>query len=244
MCTSFIHRRKDILIAMNFDNNGMKFEIDTKDPKQFTVLVDGGRGKVPSFGVNSDGTFINHLMVDSNGKGLYKRPSKKVTSTVKLVKDVLSGIISQEDLNSYLQKIEVVNVPDYSVHNMICDKGGNVWIVEPGRGIIYSPTKDTPYFIMSNFSLCDYNATGLMNGSGINRYEIAEEALCKADDLDVNGAFKVLESAMQKDGEWITAFSMVYSQKEQAVYYCFNGDFENIFQYTFDKVINRNIEKP
>jgi hypothetical protein len=215
---------------MNFDNNGMKFAIDTKDPEQFTVLIDGGRGKVPSFGVNSDGMFVNHLTVDSNGKGTYKRPSLKVTNTSKLVKDILNGTIFQDNINSYLQNIEVVNVPDFSIHNMISDNNGNVWIVEPGRGIIYSPTKETPYFIMSNFSLCDYNITGLLIGSGTERYKAAEKMLSEAYDLDVSGAFKILQSVMQKEGEWITAFSMVYSQREHAVYYCLNGNFEEILK--------------
>lgn len=233
MCTSFVHRKEDILIGMNFDNNGMNYRIDTKDSKQFVVLVDGGRGKVPSFGLNKDGMFINHLMVDSNGKGLYKRPSKKVTSTTKLVKDVLNGDINLEVLDSYLKEMEIVNVPDYSVHNMICDKHGNVWVAEPGRGIIHSPAKEIHYYIMTNFSLCDFKETGILNGTGTGRYEIAEKMLSREENLDVKGAFGILESVMQKDGEWKTALSMVYSQKEQAVYYCLDGDFKDIHQYSF-----------
>ena len=234
MCTSFIQRKEDILIAMNFDNNFMNYSINTKDPKQFVVLADGGRGKNPSFGVNSEGVFINHIMVDSNGKGLYKRPSKKVTSTIKLVKEVLNGTIISEDLCTYLENMEIVNVPDFSIHNMICDKQGNVWVIEPGRGIIHSPAKDKPYFIMSNFSLCDYKETGLLTGSGVDRYEIADEMLSKADNLDVEGAFKILESVMQKDGEWKTTVSIVYSKKEQVVYYCIDGDFGKIHKYLFE----------
>jgi hypothetical protein len=237
MCTSFIHRKDDILIAMNFDNNGMQYEINTKDPNQFTVLVNGGKGKVPSFGINSDSVFINHLMVNSNGKGLYKRPSKRITNTARLVKDVLNGLISPDDLSSYLQTIEIVNVPDFSIHNMICNKNGDVWVIEPGRGIIYSPMKETPYFIMTNFSLCDYKATKLLTGSGIERYKTAEKLLSECDTLDVDGAFKILESVMQKKGEWITAFSMVYSQKERTVYYCFNGDYDKILQYSFSTLV-------
>lgn len=233
MCISFIKRKDDIIIAMNFDNNEMNYSINTKDPKQFVVLIDGGRGKCPSFGVNSEGMFINHLMVDSNGKGLYKRPSKKVTSTIKLVKEVLDGTIISEDLCTYLEKMEIVNVPELSIHNMICDNDGNVWITEPGRGIIHSPAKDTPYFIMSNFSLCDYKETGLLTGSGVDRYEIADEMLSNADNLDVKGAFKILESVMQKNGEWKTAVSIVYSKKEQAVYYCIDGDFGVKHKYLF-----------
>jgi hypothetical protein len=218
---------------MNFDNNGMKFGINTKDPKQFNVFVNTRSGDITSFGVNSDGVFINHLIVDSNGKGIYKRPSKYVNHTSKLVKDILNGTIPSDDIGSYMQRVEIVNVPDYSIHNMICDRSGNVWVAEPGRGIIHSPVNEASYFILTNFSLCDYKATGLLDGSGVDRYKITEELLSKADELDVNGAFKILEAAMQKDVEWITDFSMVYSQQEKTVYYCFERDFNNIQKYSF-----------
>lgn len=233
MCTSFTGRKDDVLIAMNFDNNGMPFNISAKDPKQFVVLVDGGGGKYPSFGVNSDGTFINNLIVDSNGKGLYKRASKKVTHTSKFAGDILAGTIPPDEINLYLENIEVVNGPDFSVHNMIVDKGGNVWVVEPGRGIIYSPANETPYFVMSNFSLCDFEKSGKLEGGGTDRYKAAQDLLDKADNLNVDTAFQILEAVKQSDGEWTTAFSMVYSRRENAVYYCFNGDFKNILKYSF-----------
>lgn len=233
MCTSFVHRGNDILVAMNFDNNGMKFGINTKDPKQFNLFVNTKSGNITSFGVNSDGIFINHLMVDSNGKGLYKRPSKYVNHTSKLVKEILNGTIPSYDIGDYLERVEIVNIPNYSIHNMICDNNGNVWITEPGRGVIQSPVREAHYFILSNFSMCDYRATGLLKGSGVDRYKITEELLSKADYLDVNGAFKILEAAVQKDGEWITDFSMVYSQQQKTVYYCFERHFNNILRYSF-----------
>jgi hypothetical protein len=116
---------------------------------------------------------------------------------------------------------------------MISDKEGNVWVVEPGRGIIHSPAKETPYSIMSNFSLLDYKETGLLTGTGTDRYVTADKMLCKAGNLDVNGAFEILEAVSQRDGEWETAFSMVYSHREGSVYYCFDGDFEKILHYAF-----------
>ncbi|WP_026478218.1 hypothetical protein [Alkaliphilus transvaalensis] len=232
MCTSFIERRDSVFVAMNFDNNGMPFNLK-KDLKSFVVFVDGGRGKYPSFGVNSDGTFINNLMVDSNGKGLYKRASKKVTHTSKLVGDVLDRIIEPDEINRYLENIEVVNGPDFSVHNMIVDRHGNVWVVEPGRGVICSPTKETPYFVMTNFSLCDYKESGELKGDGIDRYKTAKKLLDKPDNLDVGAAFQILEAVKQSSGEWTTSFSMVYSQKESSVYYCVNGDFKNISRHSF-----------
>ncbi|WP_243122173.1 hypothetical protein [Clostridium thermarum] len=140
---------------MNFDNNGMEYTIDTKKTNWFTILVDGERGRHPSFGVDRYGRFFNNLVVNLNRKGLYKRASKKVTHTSKLITDILNGGICTENSGEYLENIEVVNMPQWSSHNMICDSNANVWGVELGRGNISNPTKSSPYFVMTNFSLWD-----------------------------------------------------------------------------------------
>jgi len=218
---------------MNFDNNGMKYSINTNNPNQFTVLVDGGRGKYPSFGVDYKGLFVNNLVVDSNGKGLYKRPSKKVTHTTKLITDILNGNILEEDIDTYLKSIEVVNTPDWSCHNMVCDSNANVWIVEPGRGNLYSPAATSPYFVMTNFSLWD-----CMNENpncDCRRYNAVTNELAKVSEISVDEAFRILELAKQSDNEWITAFSMVYSKHANAVYYCVDGDFSKKYEYKFPK---------
>lgn len=229
MCTSFVWRKnEDVLVAMNFDNNGIKFSLSLKDPNQFTVIAGGA----PSFGVNSKGAFINHLAVDTNGKGAYKR-GKNVIHTIKLITDVLSGKLEQENIGKFLSDNEIVNVPDNSCHCMISDKTGNVWIVEPGRGIISSPASESPYYIMTNFSLYDYIKSGKMNGSGADRYKTADSLLSKAKDLDVTKAFEVLNAVKQYGDEWRTEFSMVYAQKENAVYYCYNAEYQSTHKYAF-----------
>ena len=227
MCTSFISRNQDTIIGMNFDNNGMKYSINTSIPGQFTVWVDGGRGKYPSFGVNGSGVFFNNLVVNSNGKGMYKRPSRKVTHTTKLVTDILNEAIQAENLDSYLKSIEVVNTPGWSCHNMICDAEANVWIVEPGRGNIYSPAEASPYFVMTNFSLWDFIYEN--TSCDCIRYKTVTEELSKSNEVTIDTAFQILESAKQSAGEWVTAFSMVYSKKAHAVYYCLDGDFSKRF---------------
>ena len=232
MCTSFAWRKDNVLVAMNFDNNGAPFSLSLKDPKQFVVLCGGA----PSFGVNSNGSFVNHLMVNSNGNGLYKR-GKNVVHTIKLITDILSGKLSQENINTFLSEKEVVNVPDNSCHSMITDKIGNVWVAEPGRGILYSPADESPFYLMTNFSLIDYKASGKIEGSGADRYIISDGLLNKATYLDVARAFEILEAVKQSEGEWQTAFSMVYSQKENAVYYCYNGEFQNIQKYNLNTAI-------
>jgi len=231
MCTSFIYREQDIIIGMNFDNNGMKYSVDTKNPNWFTVLVDGGRGKYPSFGVDSSGRFFNNLVVNSNGKGLYKRPSKKVTHTTKLITDILNGVICAEKLEDFLKNVEVVNTPDWSCHNMICDSNANVWIIEPGRGNIFSPVGSTSYFAMTNFSLYDYMNDN--NNCECNRYKIATSELSKVKEINIDKAFKILDSVKQVNGEWVTSLSVVYSKKTHSVHYCFEGDFNKRYEYIF-----------
>ena len=86
---------------------------------------------------------------------------------------------------------------------------------------------------MTNFSLCDYKEGNIITGSGCDRYEKVQTLLADTNTLDVNGAFKVLEATRQI-GAWNTEFSMVYSQKENAVYYYFNGNFNDITKYSFE----------
>ncbi|EKQ54476.1 MULTISPECIES: hypothetical protein [unclassified Clostridium] len=231
MCTSFIHRGNDTIIGMNFDNNGMKYTIDTKKSNWFTVLVDGGRGKHPSFGIDSCGRFFNNLVVNSNGKGLYRRPSKKITHTTKLILDILNGVILPENLNEYLNNVEVVNTPDWSCHNMICDSDANVWVIEPGRGNINNTANSSQFFVMTNFSLWDYFYEKVECDCA--RFKTVSGELENTKELNVETAFNILDSASQRNGEWVTAFSMVYSKKFNTVYYCFDGNFNERFEYKF-----------
>ena len=231
MCTSFIYRGLDTIIGMNFDNNGMKYSIDTKNPNWFTIQVDGGHGKYPSFGVDSSGRFFNNLVVNSNGKGLYRRPSKKVTHTTKLIKDILNGVICVENLEEYLSTIEVVNTPDWSCHNMICDSNSNVWVIEPGRGNIRNQANSSSYFVMTNFSLWDSLYKNIE--CNCDRFKIVSHTLEKAEKVDIEKAFSILEATSQRNGQWTTSFSMVYSKNLNTVYYCLDGNFNEGFEYKF-----------
>ena len=230
MCTCFVNRGNDLIIAMNFDNNGMKFELNTKTPKSFVVDVNTDFGKQPSFGISPEKIFVNNLYMDSNGKGLYKRTGKTRTLTTYLVKDILEGKLNQNDLNDYLDKMEIVNAPNLCTHNLIADKKGNVWIIEPGRGNIKNMANKSQYYIMTNFSLIDYNEGKKYTDCGIDRYNEVKDNLKKVKNLSIKKAFEILEKVKQT-GEWKTDFSMVYSKNENKVYYCYNSEYKNILEY-------------
>lgn len=234
MCTSFVFRGDNVLVGMNFDNNGMKFRLSDKEIDKFYVSVKFEGREVPSFGVNKRGIFVNQLMVDSNGLGEYKRAGKKVTHTTKLVADLLYEKIEFDILEAYLAQKEVVNVPGVSSHNMLVNKLGEVWVTEPGRGNIHQLRDETPFFVMSNCSVCDIVRSNKVEGSGADRYEKALQQLMKGNkDFSVKEAFEVLNEVKQTQGDWITEFSMVYSANEDAVYYCYNHDFEDIKKHKF-----------
>lgn len=230
MCTSFISRKGDTYIAMNFDNNGMKYIIDTKKPGWFIVYVNTGKIKSPSFGIHKNGMFFNNLCVDSNGKGDYRR-IKGVTHTTKLIANIIDGKLDTDNLNAFLSQTEIVNVPDWSTHNMICDEYGNVWIIEPGRGNMYNAVDQFEFCIMTNTSLLDAKNAGKC--VDCFRYETAEKLLKECNKMNVDKAFSILDAVKQDKGEWLTDFSMVFSKKEQKVYYCQNHDFSNIKEYQF-----------
>jgi len=226
MCLSFVWRRDSVFIGMNFDYR-QPYKLATKDPSKFIVLAQGK----PSFGVNSDGAFINHLMVEPAKTGEYKR-GKNVVHTMKLIQDVLNGSIAQADIGDYLDAKEIVNVPDSSCHCMIADKKGNVWIVEPGRGTIFSPATESPFYLMSNFSLCDCAENCILAGDGVDRYTTALELLRTTKQMDVTMAFEVLAATKQNGGDYPTVFSFVYSRAENAVFYAVDGDFTDLQKFT------------
>jgi len=231
MCTSFVDRRDDLIIAMNFDNNGMPFELNTKD-NVFSIITSTKTGKTPSFGINKKGIFVNNLCMDSNGKGVYKRKSKTINLNVYLINEILEEKIKLDNFEEYLKTMEIVNAPGLSTHNFIVDNKGNVFVIEPGRGYIKNGIKESQYFVMTNFSIIDYNAGKKYTDNGIDRYIEANNMLKKLKKVEIKDAFKILEKVKQT-GEWKTDFSMVYSKNNKTIYYCYNSKFNEIMEYKF-----------
>ena len=47
-----------------------------------------------------------------------------------------------------------------------------------------------------------------------------------------NDMLKLLKE-LKQDGRWGTRISFVYSKNENAVFYCLNGDFDNVGRWDF-----------
>ena len=230
MCTSFIKKIDgNWLIGMNFDNNGMKYTINTRKKDWFIIYVDTGKIKAPSFGIHKSGIFFNNLCVDSNGKGDYKR-SSDVTHTAKFLIGIIDGKIDMEDLKHFLSQTEIVNVPGWSTHNMICTKEGNVWIVEPGRGNSYRKLNNGDFQIMTNKGILDSDGK---DANSCDRYNKVKEVLKKNNIFNIEQAFELLNEVKQNEKEWITEFSLVFDKEKNIVYFVEHQNFEDIKEYVF-----------
>ncbi len=219
MCTSYIKKTEDnYFIGMNFDNNGMKYSINTKKKDWFIVYVDTGKIKAPSFGIHKSGVFFNNLCVDSNGKGDYIRISG-VMHTAKFLMGIVDEKIDVENLEEFLKQTEIVNVPDWSTHNMICTEQGNAWIIEPGRGNRYFELGKGEFQIMTNDSILEKKDD---QNVSCQRFQKVREVLEQEEEFDVTKAFEVLDDVKQQEGDWITEFSLVFDKNARTVFYVEN----------------------
>jgi hypothetical protein len=157
--------------------------------------------------------FINNLMVDSNGEGLYKRQSAKRWVNSSLIGLVMGGGVDMESLRSQIAQVEIVNGPFLSTHNLIADQAGSTLVVEPGRRCISSSREDTGWYVMTNFPLSDYDELVPRNpsGTGADRFRVVDAYLSSQDGLfTVDRAFDLLGRVRQYGPEWKTDLSMVY----------------------------------
>lgn len=239
MCSSFIYRRNgagNIIIGMNFDNNGqMDIHVPKRASARFQMKASGEGWCKTCAAVTDEGTFAAVQLCDNNKLAPWRTPRKGLTNAGALARDVADKRLRPADLTDYLSRVTVTNNPKGSVHDIIADATGRVWLAEPGRGFYESPPEESPFVVMTNFSLMDYWSTGKRREMGASRYDTASQMLENEADLDVAGAFAILKAIHQNSKGWHTDFSMVYSQREHAVYYCLYADFDNITRYAFSK---------
>lgn len=236
MCTSFVYRKENVLIGMNFDNDGKDFRISANDGKSFLVSVKVNNKYFPSIGVNQKGVFVNDALVDANEAGKYKRQSEKRWITTSLIQYIMGSDVQFDDVKEVLGKVEIVNAPKASTHNLIVDSEGNTCVVEPGRKNIFSGGNDSEWCVVTNFPLSDYEEITpiAVSGSGSDRYQTVAEKLANVTKpLTVQQGFEILKSVKQDGPEWKTQLSLIYDEKRQKLYYCLDQKFDAIMEYDF-----------
>lgn len=206
---------------MNFDNDGKKFRVTTKKGYGFLVSVQINGNYYPSIGISANGVFVNNQMVDSNGKGAYKRQTEKRWVNSSLINRVMA-CITLDSLRTQIAGVEIVNGPFISTHNLIADPEGNSLVVEPGRQIISSSRRDSAWYVMTNFPLSDYDEIVPTNpsGSGADRFSQAAAVLSThVGPLSVEQGFNLLHQVSQDGPEWRTDLALIFDPARFEVSY-------------------------
>lgn len=247
MCTSFLYRGNDTVIGMNYDNYGNNLEVAPYDKKLFLVTAKLAGEVHPLLGVRSDGVFINQQFVSPCEGGRF-RTGEGIMSTLDLVEHVLLDRPPKEEIASLLRRhrfvslpdfmlpVEAVGMPKFQIHTLLADVGGDSTIIEPGRGKLEFD-KEQKTVVMSNCSLWEARETGEYQGFGVDRQLVVEERLEKAgESFSVADAFAVLKAAelVEYQGFCSTELSLVYTAKENAVYYCYQREFDQIHRYQME----------
>lgn len=264
MCTGFVRRGKDVIVGFNMDINVEALEYQVyAEPDKFYIGADckeieAELTKIPGLsecyqlenhvrkihGINSNGNFGNQL----NNMDFHKAPfmvGTNVVSIDQIIDDYISGKISFDQIVSIAQEKEItqipkgaVDIPSIAFHSIITDKAGRIMILEPGNG--YSIIKEK-YAVLSNFPILELPgdfSEDRFGYYGKDRYDTAMNMLREStDDFDVKAALKILESVKQV-GRWGTRVSFVYSNNENAVYYCLEGQFNQIQKHSFKKDVS------
>lgn len=243
MCTAFVRSGKDIISGFNMDINPEAFEYDIyANSKEFFVGLKTpleSNTIIKIHGVNSKGNFANQL----NNMDFYKAPYEEFANSLsidRIVDDYISDKITFDDIKTIADTREITQIPNGAVdmptiafHSLITDKEGRIMLLEPGNG--YSVIKEK-YAVLSNFSMIELpkDLTNEKYGYyGKDRYDIAMDCLRNSsDEFSVFDGLSILKKVKQVRN-WATRVSFVYSRNENSVYYCTEGNFDDIDKHCF-----------
>lgn len=258
MCTAFVRKGNEVIVGFNMDINidafeykifkekdmfyiGIKMNSELELPEGITLpySIDSKNGVCKVHGVNSKGNFANMLNNMNFSKAKF-RMGNDICMHDQLVEDYISGRCDFDELIRIANEKDivgvpkgVVNIPDLAFHSLIADRKGNIMMLEPGNG--YSIIKEK-YAALTNFSILELPADFNQDRFGYygkDRYDIAMDLLRNSDDdFQVEDGLEILKATKQ-EGNWATRVSFVYSNNDNAVYYCLEGDFDHISKHQF-----------
>lgn len=229
MCTAIAKKGNDILYGFNLDIDPAAWNFDIYKTKSiFSVGITVGKTTYYTHGVNRNGHFGNIPYM--NGE-VFPAPKGMRRERLDLLVDrYLRGKYSFSDVEEILNTKALTGIPAATLHSLIGDREGNLYIVEPGYGW---RTVTENYAVLTNFpvltALPDYESPFY----GKDRYDKAKSVLASCgDDFSVSDALGLLKSVCQ-GGQWATRVSFVYSVNENTVYYFRNGDDSRIETHRF-----------
>ena len=168
------------------------------------------------------------------------RLEENVISIDHIVDDYISGTSNLEDIIRIANEKEIMNlpngsvdIPDLAMHSLLADREGRIMLLEPGNG--YSIIQGE-YAVLSNFPMLELPGDFRDENAGFygkDRYDKAMNMLRDSnEDFSIEDGIRILR-AVKQEGTWATRVSFVYSNNENAVYYCKERDFDHMIRHQF-----------
>ncbi len=200
------------------------------EPKSFNSFLTLAAPYLPFDGINECGVTIALLAVP------YAEPPQKegqitlnTTTAIRLVLDKASNV---NEAVALLQQYNIYFSGDVECHYLIADPTGQSVLVEFLEGEVKIVNTDTNYQIASNFIA--YN--GLNIGEGYDefeRYDAIDNYLMNSKGIisesDAMSLLEVVKSPVR------TQWSVVYNMVTKKVAICTNGNYEDIYEFEFEK---------
>lgn len=230
MCTGFIYKGEDLIYGFNLDidPNVWSYKI-YKNKKYFTVGITVGSTTYFTHGVNSNGNFGN--LPYMNGKEFMCPKGCKKQRIDLLIDKYIRGKIFYEEILNIISTKTLVNIKATTMHSLIGDRDGNILLLEPGYG---TKIIEENFGVITNFPILTKLENYNNSFYGKDRYDIVTKVLSKASkNFSINDALELLERVKQ-EGQWATRISIVYSKNNNAVYYCEDNKFKEIFTFKFE----------
>ncbi|MBN3554524.1 hypothetical protein JYA63_09625 [Fictibacillus nanhaiensis] len=239
MCTSFVLHENQTYVGMNFDLSERPIKMALSGDHQLLILQKEGDRFLPAIGFNKKGIFMNLHMVNPIEEGKYRR-NKNCVHMMRLFDEVLSEIVKTSVLPTYLQEKEIVNVPDYSVQSLIVGPNQKSFIVEPGRKYIDTDQLEDDFMVLTNFLVRDAmeHEDNSSQEPGSDRYHLAYSELAnRSGNFSVEQGLSILKQTVQREGDYPTPVSMIFSPEEESIYFSLKGDFNRIYQFSFSDMM-------
>lgn len=230
MCTAFIKRGTDLLFgySLDLDPEAWDYRI-VKNKSLFTVAIRVGSTTYYTHGVNASGRFAN--LPYMNGEDTGHRGVGRNQYRIDLLADrYIRGRLSYAEVLDIARTKTVISGAGGSFHSLIGDAEGHILLLEPVYGF---RAIDGDYACVTNYPaipvLSDYSNPFY----GKERCDAAAKILSESGaDFGVEDGLRLLETVKQ-EGQWGTRLSFLYSRRENAVYYCIDGDFEHVEKWQF-----------
>ncbi len=230
MCTAFVKNGASRIVGFNFDLDQSAFRYRVcKTREMFYIGICVGSTTYKTHGVNRNGNFGN-LPYRNGAVPCAMRRGARVRRLDLVNQAFIAGKCSYAELLETVRDKEIVDVPGMSMHSLFSDREGHMLLVEPGSG--YRECSED-HAIITNYPIIDPPADLSPVWYGASRQQTGEDILQNSGDgFSWQDGLKLL-SAVTQGEPWATRVSFVYSDRDNAVYYCLNGDFDRVQVHRF-----------